>query len=261
MFRLCCGVSYTELRSVSVVLTFDLVRLRLNSLSVKELARPIDPCFFGETLGHAIPKPPLLPLRLSGGVATIAESSEDSEMLSRGYAPGMFADDRRPVRRRKPERYFLCEGDLCEKVVDARLLPSEVSSSSGISGISDSSVGSLMAGMESESRARSSVSRTGSGFSVRVVTDTDRGSAGWKVALVGVLADGASRFSEVSPSVSLSSSRAASSSRMVNSPGAMLGVTSTTMPGERRGRTTCGVGGAARLDAGAVAAGVSVTLR
>lgn len=179
MFRLRCGVSYRELRSVSatlVLLTFDLVRLRLNSFSVNELALPGP--FLGDTLGHAMPKPPFLPFPVSGGVATGAESSEDSDILSRGYAPGIFVADRRVVRRRKLDRYFLCEGDLCEKVVDARLLPSEVSSSSGISGISDSRVGSRIAGIERDRRGKKSLSgKGGTGFrSVRVVADSDRGS-------------------------------------------------------------------------------------
>jgi len=86
--RLGCDDSYKELRSGSVVLTLDLVRLLLKILSAKELDRP-GPPFFGDPLGQAIPKAFLLPL--SEGVATGDESSDDTDMLqlSRGYAPGI----------------------------------------------------------------------------------------------------------------------------------------------------------------------------
>lgn len=156
------------------------------------------------------------------------------------------------------DRYFRCEGDRCENVVDARLLPS-VSSSSGIS---PSKKGSLIDGMDTERIDSEPLSVEGAGTrSARVEAKVCRGS-GWKVALVGVVSSSSFAFKPVlSPSVSLSSSNAASPRSMARSPWPGLGGTSMTLQlAPRRCLVSCGAVGGARLDAAGVTDG-PVTLR
>ena len=153
-------------------------------------------------------------------------------------------------------RYFRCEGDRCENVVDARLLPS-VSSSSGIS---PSKKGSLIDGMERIDCEPLSTEGIGA-CSVKVEADTSRGS-GPKVALVGVVSSNSFAFKPVrSPSVSLSSNIAASSRSTARSPHPGLGGSSTTLPlALRRCLASWGAVGGARVDAAGITGG-SVTLR